>query len=796
MNSNSLSIGDISLRPGTINREFIRATKKAIDQSKVRKGKAGAGRILDEWSKNKNLSEEQYQTLTDFANASKVKYKNHQAEWWYLKMDGETGQQSSDMEAARAKMAAEGDLLRQFSELKTEYREATARAIIETAAGSLAGIPGVVAAYSAYANGSDWSKVEKANVKLVLEEVEALKNGSSRMITRGNSVKPAHRAELWKTMNELLDESIEKAKAGEPVEVDIQLYELTSTEMIEKITESAKAGNKVRLNLDAGRLSFPSKDREGEEWFSLDLTPDKARTILQLSKLRSADVGISLFPQKKLLSSPSDLMHRKVIRVGNKVLISGMNANMGSGENLDSGYLVTGQAAAVLGENLARDIQDSKGATLQDIWGDNHTDKFADTNLRLGSRGFIALLDSVAGPSPAGTKPEIETIEQLNKLAKKAGLRFRDLVVTTTQDYRKEVQKMLTGRSQLQLSGKGKRILKNQIERAIEATNTASNLKRLDDMTQPSARNEGNTRVDIADSPVEREALVLYAISQADEFIYLPGFVVTRSVAAAIAERKEQLASQGVELDVKVVADAGMYPYGGNPNSYGVKMLEDRGIQPRWAKLERSGIHDRKIHAKQLITDKGEITGSTNFSTQGLRENWETSAFVHFDDSPESDASKNEIVAQFQELWDTGYELNTIDHSDFLNRDFGDQGREWFIEDTRDSSVKHILRVIGNYERESGKVHQNILDSSPEVASKKAELEAEGYSYGDATLKAIKEVLGQDVHRKMLDDLKTNKTLTVLQNNVHEFLNGSDGESAEFPSIAESTMFMPAEILF
>lgn len=795
MKLNSFQIGDVSLKPGVINNDFIRATKSAIEGSKVRKGKADAAKILDKWSPSKPISLEEYQFVTDFADASAAQYKELADAWWTLKKSDQAANREKDLKEIRQKMAFEGEVLSHSSRLSSELREAGARSIIEAAAGSLVGIPGIVAAYSAYANGTTWSGPERENAQKVLAEVEALKNGTSPMITMGNSVQQVHREDLWKAMNELLDDSIQQAEDGNPVEVDIQLYELTSYEMLQKITASAKAGNKVRLNLDAGRLSFPSKDQEGEEYFSLDSTPDKARTILQLSRLRGADVGISLFPQKKLLNSASDLMHRKVIRVGNKVLISGMNANLGSGENVDSGYIVTGAAAAVLGENLARDIQDSKGATLKEIWGEHHTEKFAETNLRLGSRGFISLLDAVAGPSAAGTKPpKIETVEQLEKLAEKGGLKFQDLIVSSKESYQSDVEKMLTGRSHLQLSDKGKEVLQAQIERAIEATNTPKNLQRLDDMTQPSARKVGNTRVDVADTPVEREALVLSAISQAEKFIYLPGFVVTRAVAAAIAERREQLSSEGKKLDVRVVADAGLYPHGGTPNSYGVKLLEDRGIQPRWAKLERSGIHDRKIHAKQLITDKGEITGSTNFSTQGLRENWETSAYVHFNENdPESAAAKAKSIEQFTELWNQSFELSTIDYADYLTQDDGEIGKEWFIEETRDSAIRHSLRLIGNYERETGKLHQDILNENAEVQARKAELQAEGYSYGDATLKAVSEVLGEQEYREMLRNLDTNQTLEQLQSKVNNYVLGVDTETASFNP---EDLQMPAEILF
>ncbi len=785
MKSTKLTIGSTPLRPGRINRDFLESAEKSIDGSKVRKGKKAVLETLDQWTPQSPISVDDYRLFQDYASSVEQRYKEHENEWWTLeKNDDDT---TSEQASLKKKMAIEGKVLLHSEKLQTELREASARAAVQALAGTLAGAPGVVAAYSAYANGPEWTNPETENTKAVLTGVDSLLSGESDMITHGNAVEQVHRAELWKTMNSLLDESIKKAKSGRPVEVDLQFYELTSPDFIKKVAESARAGNKVRLNVDAGRLAFPSKDKEGDSYFSLDATPDKIRSILQLAQLKKADVGVSFYPQKKMLGSSSDLMHRKIVRVGNKVLISGMNANLGSGENLDSGYVVRGKAAARLTKNLARDIQDSKESTLDDIWGSHHIEKYRNTNLRLGSRGVIALLDSISGPSPAGTElPDVESVEQLESMAKKAGVKLREIFELSPEDYEPSISKMLTGRFEVQLTNKGKELLQATIERALEVASTPKNLSRLDDMELPSTRKVGDARVDIADSPVEREALVIAAIAQAQEFIFLPGFVITRAVAAALAARKAQVTEQGRDLDVRVIADASLYPHGGTPNSYGIKMLEDHGIQPRWSKLERSGDHDRKIHAKQMLTDRGEITGSTNFSNRGLRENWETSAYIHFNKKDEKSlASQAQSKAQFIELWNNSLELNTVEHSALLNRDVKGPGKEWFIEQSRDRSITHTLRLIGNYERETGKIHQELLATNPEIRELKESYEKQGYSYGDSVLRAAEKVLGKDTYRALFDDLKTAKTLKRLQSRVQAFHSGlnpsPDAEESEAP---------------
>lgn len=795
MPSKKYSIGSTPLKPARINREFLKTAKKAVGNSAVRKGKKAALELLKNWTPESPLSPEDFQLFDDYTETVSDRYQDLESQWWTLHKADEEGNVPKK-EAIREKMALEGEVLHHHATLETELREAGARSAVQALAGTLSGPAGIVAAYSAYANPSNWSGPQTEDTKAVYDEIKALADGTSNMVTEGNSVTQVHRAELWKAMNHLLDESIKKAESGQPVEVDLQLYELTSADLIKKVALSAKAGNKVRVNIDAGRLAFPSKDAEGDTYFSLDATPDKIRTILQLAELPGGDVGVSLFPQKKQLNSPTDLMHRKVIRVGNEVLISGMNANLGSGENIDSGYVVRGKAAVKLAENLARDIQDSKGATLEDIWGENHIEKFKETNLRLGQRGFLSLLDSLAGPSPAGEKPpKLTSVKKLEALARKGKVEFRDLIeLSPDDDYENEVDKMLNGRNHLQLSSKGKQLLQSLIERAIDVSNTEKNHKRLDDMDLPSSRKSGNARVDVADTPVEREALVLSAISQADDFIYLPGFVVTRAVAAALAARRDQVAESGKELDIRVIADAGIYPHGGNPNSYGVKMLEDHGINPRWAKLERSGSHDRKIHAKQLITEKGEITGSTNFSNRGLRQNWETSAFVHFDKSDKKSLrAREQSTKQFQELWNDSYQLNSIEHAEMLNAKTQDTtGHEWFVQDSRERAIRHVLRLIGNYERETGNLHQELLNDNKDIQERHQSLEAAGYSYGDSVLQAVESHLGKDVHRSMLAELKTSNSLDLLQHNVEAYRNGEQTEQAELEEFAADEDFIVA----
>lgn len=773
----SFHIGVTPLRPEKFGAKSIEGLAESVSDSAVRKAKKATLEVLDSWGQTGAMSSEDLTVLSDFTAASNERYQDLKNEWWRLFKNEQAGKPLRDVEA---RMAREGNLLARHEKLITELREATALSAVQALAPGLSGPVGVVAGFAAYTNGTSWTSGSDKRAEQLLHTLTELRSGDSRMVTEGNEIKQVHRAELWKAMNTMLDTAVSSGKAGKPAQLDLQYYELTSPAIIAKIAEAATAGNPVRVNLDAGRLAYPSKDNDGENYFSLDATPDKIRTILQLASIPGADVAVSLFPQKKLISHPTHLMHRKIMRYDDQVLISGMNANIGSGENVDSGYLVQGPAARQLAENFARDVKDSKGATLEDIWGVDHIEMFEKTNLRMGKRGFVSLFDSLAGPSPAGTVlPSPQTLEELEALAAVAGARLQDLVKVPAGSYEKVMTRVAERKAEVQLSGQGKALLKQLIEKAITATNEPGNLKRLEQIELPSGEKVGKTRVDIADLPVEREALAINAIAQAEKFVYLPGFVVTKAIAGAIVARRDELAAEGKSLDVRVIADSGLYPHGGTPNSHGVKYLEDNGIAPRWSKLERSSWHDRKIHAKQLITDKGEITGSTNFSTQAFQDNWETSAYVHFDqnDKPAMEALQ-QSQSQFEELWDTSYELNSRDYAAFLNRSRLVPASEQTIEEDRERAIRHVLRLLVNYEKATGTFITELVEENAQVGARRDALVAEGYAPGDATLMAAREHLGAAGYREQLDALPAAAKLSELQQELADWKATQAGKAA------------------
>jgi phosphatidylserine/phosphatidylglycerophosphate/cardiolipin synthase-like enzyme len=750
----TFKVGDVSLNQEIVNEDSIKGFVKAAVGAEIETKKPVDIQALgDKWLDTGSLSEKEFKQLKSLHWYGNRKFGSIKGEWW----DAFGEKDEKGMKAADLKMAPVADFLGQATPINDEFRVATANALVAGIAGASFGPIATVSAYSA------WNSLKAKDVKALVDTLNGWEN-NPRIMNSGNQVKQVHRENLWQAKHKLLDEAVATAKSGQPTEVNLQYYELTSDEIMGKVGDAAKAGNKVRINVDPGRLSYPDKTQDGEKYFSVDDIPDKMRAIIQMSSLEG-DVGVSVYPALKNLGKAENLMHRKLMRIGNKALLPGMNANNGSGENIDAGYILEGPVVATLVENFDRDVQNSVGAGRDEIWGDKQKKAFDKTMLRFGTRGLTALFDVVSGPSPAGqAAPKVTNFESYQKLAEKAGVDPTKMFDVPPAELESHFNHMVEEGKSLPLSPYGKGQLSGIIDRALAATQEKTNIDRLNDINPPERKAVGKTDVAIADQGVEREAMMVKAISEADEFIYLPGFVVTRGVASTIAARKEELAAKGQELDVKVVADSGVYPGGSTPNSWGVKFLEDKGIDVRWSKLTRTGWHDRKIHAKQLITDKHEMFGSTNFSKKAMRDNWEHSGLISFDKADEvAMANRKESVEQFMDLWNNEtFELNTVDLAKAWSKNKPEQGQAWFVESSRDGAVKKTIGLIDQYEEQSGVLVEGLL-ANPEIAAAQEGLRQDGLSEGYAKLKAVENVIGKEALHAQLGNLPASQELEQLR---------------------------------
>ena len=767
----ALRVGGISLNPAKINKPFLESMLKATKMAELSGGKERATEAIQELYEKGQLSEQSLDGLSDYAKTLRKEWKADKNAIWEAKSGPESEFDPDKVKGYENDLTLNAPFLGHHQTFTDELREATALSAVQAIAGADFGPTATVAGYAAYLNGTTWNGSAEKNTRELVGTYKDYLSGTSHMTTEGNSVRQVHRAELWKTLTSMTREAAASGKEGKPVDITAQYYELTNPELVGNLADAAKSGGKLRLNLDAGRLDYPAKDpATDEQYYEVDDLAAKMRTAKQFMALVGADVGVSFFPSKSLLGSATDLMHRKVLRVGEEVLMSGMNGNVDSGENVDAGYVVEGPAAKRFADNAHRDIQNSSGAGPEEIWGEKQLEKFDASDLRMGTHGLVALFDAVSGPTPAGTPlPHPKTTDELEGLAKKAGLDLKSVLNVEEGQFESTLHSVLHEDGVVSLSDHGKKELMGLMKSTVKATQKKANLEALADVTAPSGKKVGDTTIDIGDLPSEREVLAINAINSAEEFVYMPGFVVTRAVAAAVVARQEQAQTDGKPLDIRVVADPGIYPFGGTPNSWGVNYLEDHDIPVRWAKLERSGKHDRKVHAKQLLTDKGEIAGSTNFSKKGMRENWETSAYVRFEKDDEGGQTlKEQSKAQFEDLWDNHtYELSTADLAKYYSKNKPEFGHDHFVNTAKAGATREIITAIENYEVESGSLVERLLQK-PEVSSQRDQFIADGYSDGDSALMAVKTVAGQEFQAQA-EQLPTSIELERLKSQVERW---------------------------
>ncbi|MFN8614195.1 MAG: hypothetical protein U0931_42080, partial [Vulcanimicrobiota bacterium] len=353
---NNFRIGGVALDGQKINRSFLEKMMANVEKAQPEEGKEEASRALSEIFEKGEMSSGALEGLQAYGKTVAKEWKTDKDAIWAAKQATGKPVDQTQIEARRQKLNSNAPFLGQYNTLVDNLREQTALAAVQAIAGSGFGPTNLVAGYAAWLNGPKWDNSANKKTAELVNTYKDYLGEKSAMTTRGNTVQQVHRAELWKTLTDLTRQAAESGKAGKPQEITAQYYELTSPELVGNLAAAAKAGSKLRLNLDAGRLSYPATDPlTGGDYFQVDEIAKKMRTVIQFSEIEGADVGVSLFPCKGELGSAEDLMHRKVLRVGEKVLMSGMNGNASSGENVDAGYVIEGPAARAFTQNVARD---------------------------------------------------------------------------------------------------------------------------------------------------------------------------------------------------------------------------------------------------------------------------------------------------------------------------------------------------------------------------------------------------------------------------------------------------------
>lgn len=740
--------GEVELNPDIVTPETIRDIATAASKLTVEDGptKNAWKKLAERVVESGNLEPDDVKMVNDFAKKVRSLHKELHRE--YRDSDYSDKRLNNKLENVHV-------FLQTFEAPYRHYMEQASKASLQALSGAHFGPIGAVAAYVMH------SGLGAAGAKELVGHLEGLQGPDSPLVFPGNSIAPVHQEKLWQAKVRMLDEALANAKAGKPVEIDVQYFELTSDAIVGRLADLARAGCPVRVNVDPSRLQAG-----GLAGNSVDDAPRKLRALHQLANVEG-DIGLSIYPVAEKLGSFTELMHRKLVRTGDEVLLGGCNANNGSGENIDAGYLIHGPAGRALVEDYARDLRDSVGADIHDIYGEAQVEKFLEQPMTLSLRGLAALIDIYAGPSEAGTPlPELKSGREVIDFAKEAGFNLARMLDIPKDELEATLDKAVGTREPLPLTKSGAKTMAAAVKKAVKLTLQPANKARLEQVTLPSGEVAGTVRVGVGDLPAEREALLLHAIASAEKFVYIPTFVITKAIAAAVAARRDELAKEGKDLDVRVIADPGIYPHGGTPNEFGVLELEDQGIPVRWALLPRSEReHDRKIHAKQVVTDKNEFFGSTNLSKKGMRDNWEVSGLIYFDQgNVQAEAAREDGKSRFLKLWEhESFELNTKEIAERRLADVETKDRDMRIQEARAGVVRGILYNILRVEQESADWVQGLAASNPAVANRARELEASGLAPGYALLRGAEEVLGTDKFYEGLGALPARKALEKMK---------------------------------
>ncbi len=561
------------------------------------------------------------------------------------------------------------------------------------------------------------SGISPAEMLKILEVSDDLSSDNSKMKLEGNNIVPLMRGNIWRTKMSLLDEVAKNpiGKDGKPVEVDAEYYELSSSEMIEKLRNAAKAGATVKVVMDPGQLQYMSSGV-----FDASAVASKLGSMEELKRgLPAENMSATFYPIQKKLGGSGEIMHRKIFRVGEDVVFGGMNANNRSNENVDFAMKINGSAASKIGSMFAEDAKFSAGKSITEVYGSRLEPLLNKHKTVMISREGIESILSASFAEKAGldgTETHDQKIDKLIAAADKAGIdlgKIASFPNKKTQAHdagNKRVAEFLKSKNKakIKLHDDGKRLMMKAIKEIFDSNNSSKNVKNLKNSVPPegkiSGKNSSSEVVAVAGTGEERQGVLLNAINSAEKYIKVSCFVMTKDIADVLVEKKKAMEEQGKHIDIEVVMDPGIYAFGATPNEEGYKTLEDAGIKVKWNLLERSSNqHDRKNHSKLMITDKMLLTGSTNFSSKGLRDNWEDSDIVYFNENNEESLANQKLVTdEFDKMFSRqAVSVDTIRLANEEFKDYDGADKEVLKDKYRNTAIRKMCGKIEIYERMS-----------------------------------------------------------------------------------------------
>ena len=583
--------------------------------------------------------------------------------------------------------------------------------------------------------------IPSGELKKIGEHYTSLKSSFSPMMSGGNSVKTLENGEIWKEMNDLLT-----IKEKNPVEIDASFHLLNHPDIYKKIGDAAKSGHKIRILIDPGTgFKDDGYYADGSELYQC------FKTLEQLTKeTKGADTGIALMKKENI----KDSMKRNFLRAGDRIITGAMDGDRASGEDVDYAMLIEGPAAKSLSERFIKDVNLSSGKTMEEIMGkdtsdllnkgfviDKKTGNEERRKIILTAEDFRHFLASLL---PAESQKYIESAKntadsswRILEEYKKHGMSVRDFGtfhshgnICLTDE--KRLACLMSNRKEMkaELSDEGRIKFSEKFKEYFTELNSEGNMSRLKDIALPSDKVSGDQMLAVANSPEELQALIIYAINTAKDFLYIPSFCLTEDMAKLLIEKKKSMEKKCKKLDIKVILEPSLI------NMEACLLLEEAGIPVRWAILDGTDSrNNRKINSGMIVSDKIFLTGS-DLSNEGLRENIDTSvmAFV-YPDIEETVKKREEYRKSFLKLWEK-------ESLDFFNTfhlpdtpQFSDKLAK---EEYRKGLIEEVIKMIEKHEKNYGSIVSNILETRDDVREEKEKLIKEGFHEGNASLMALR----------------------------------------------------------
>ncbi len=556
---------------------------------------------------------------------------------------------------------------------------------------------------------------------------------------RGNNLVTLENEEIWKEMNRLLD-----IKPGTPPqEIDIQYYLLEDSRIYEKIGKAARAGHKIRVIVNPGEGFIYERfgDADASSFYRC------LKTIEALLKeTDGTDCGICVTEKNDI----TDLAHRKLLRAGEKVLISGMNVEERSGENIDYGMVIEGPAAKIITEKFAKDVKVSSGKSMEEVLGKEDfevlTTGFKTTgskkercNIFLSSEGFRHFLTSLLPPESqayiesAENTPDkvIRIIEEL----KKYGPSIDDIVTLYGYSGLNEAKFQANLMSDdpeitFRLKDGGRKRIADRFQQCFQQLTSEKNLTCLKDIKLPEGKNTGVHTLTVASSQAEIQGIVLHAINSAEEFLYGPFSSLSKDMAKLIIDKKKIMDQQGKKFDVRIVLEPS------ESNMEACMLLEDAGIPVHWAILNGAEpACDRKVHSQMIVTDRVLVTGNTNLNDRGLNKNLGTSVMASVEpEIAETVERRDEYKKSFIELW----EKESLKFNSSYTGYNPEYGEPLTNEERRKELIGEVFKLIERNEKNYGAIVNNIVETRKDIREEIERLKNEGFHEGSARLSALK----------------------------------------------------------